>query len=124
MEQEITMLTGSYGNLKSASFKFNTSLESLSSISSSQPLLIPLSSSLYVNAKIKNQDSVIVDIGTGYFVEKTLPDAKKYYTEKVDFLSKSIESLGDQIVMKQKQYTMLIEVIQDKLRSLNNKAVE
>lgn len=33
-------------------------------------VLIPLTSSLYVPGKIKDTDNVIVDIGTGYFVEK------------------------------------------------------
>lgn len=33
-------------------------------------VLIPLTSSLYVPGKIKDTENVIVDIGTGYFVEK------------------------------------------------------
>jgi prefoldin alpha subunit len=33
-------------------------------------VLIPLTSSLYVPGRIKDTENVLVDIGTGYFVEK------------------------------------------------------
>lgn len=33
-------------------------------------ILIPLTSSLYVPGRIKDTDNVLVDVGTGYFVEK------------------------------------------------------
>lgn len=33
-------------------------------------ILIPLTSSLYVPGRLKDAENVIVDVGTGYFVEK------------------------------------------------------
>jgi len=33
-------------------------------------VLVPLTPSLYVPGKLKNVGSVLVDVGTGYFVEK------------------------------------------------------
>ena len=33
-------------------------------------ILVPLTSSLYVPGKLSNVETVIVDVGTGYFVEK------------------------------------------------------
>lgn len=35
-----------------------------------KPALIPLTGSLYVPGEIVNPDSVLVDVGTGYFVTK------------------------------------------------------
>lgn len=32
--------------------------------------LVPLTSSVYVDAKLENCDRVLVDIGTGYFIEQ------------------------------------------------------
>jgi len=32
-------------------------------------MLVPVTSSLYVNGTVMNPDKVLVDIGTGYFVE-------------------------------------------------------
>ena len=37
---------------------------------SDKKILIPLTSSLYVPGRIKDTENVIVDVGTGYYVEK------------------------------------------------------
>ena len=39
------------------------------------PILIPLTSSLYVPGKLTDLENVIVDVGTGYFVSKVRPTA-------------------------------------------------
>jgi len=33
-------------------------------------ILVPLTSSLYVPGKLKNAGKVLVDVGTGYYIEK------------------------------------------------------
>ena len=38
--------------------------------SPARPILIPLTSSLYVPGKLTDVDNVIIDVGTGYFVSK------------------------------------------------------
>jgi prefoldin alpha subunit len=35
-----------------------------------KPILVPLTSSLYVSGKLKNAGKVLVDVGTGYYIEK------------------------------------------------------
>ena len=47
------------------------------------PMLVPLTSSLYVPGTIFDKDKLIVELGTGYFVEKTIPDAKDLIERKV-----------------------------------------
>lgn len=34
-----------------------------------QPVMLPLTSSVYVNGTLASKESVLVDIGTGYFIE-------------------------------------------------------
>ena len=38
--------------------------------SAAKPLLVPLTSSLYVPGKLASSDNVLVDVGARYFVEK------------------------------------------------------
>ncbi|KAG9796046.1 hypothetical protein KCU88_g12, partial [Aureobasidium melanogenum] len=64
------------------------------------PLLIPLTTSLYVpgtlaaptstDSSSSSSSTVLVDIGTGFFVEKTPEDGIKFYTGKVDDLGKNL----------------------------------
>lgn len=37
------------------------------------PILVPLTPSLYVPGKLASTDTVLVDIGTGFYVEKVCP---------------------------------------------------
>ena len=41
----------------------------LYSVSADQPMLLPLTSALYVSAKLASHDSILLDIGTGYYAE-------------------------------------------------------
>ena len=46
-------------------------------------MLVPLTQSLYVPGRVKEPSRVIVDVGTGYYVEKSLPKAKEFMERKV-----------------------------------------
>jgi prefoldin alpha subunit len=37
---------------------------------SGRPILVPLTTSLYVPGKLADSENVIVDVGTGFYVEK------------------------------------------------------
>lgn len=55
--------------------------------------LIPLTGSMYVPGKIKDINNVIVDIGTGYYVEEDRESAKDYFKRKVEFVSEQMEKI-------------------------------
>lgn len=66
-------MTASYGQLKAAQAKFRTCIESVNAIkpeNAGKEILVPLTGSLYVPGTIADAQKVIVDIGTGYYVEK------------------------------------------------------
>ena len=54
-------------------------------------VLVPLTGSMYVPGKLTNPDKVTVDIGTGYYVEKSSKDAKDYFDRKVKFVTENME---------------------------------
>ena len=56
-------------------------------------ILVPLTQSLYVPGNLASTSTVIVDVGTGFYVEKTTSDAIKFYNGKVDNLSKNLGDL-------------------------------
>ena len=37
-----------------------------------QPVMLPLTSSVYVNGTLATKEAVLVDIGTGYYIEVSL----------------------------------------------------
>ncbi|KAJ3203337.1 Prefoldin subunit 5 [Entophlyctis luteolus] len=100
-----------------AQVKFNDSIESLDNIKerSGEKILIPLTSSLYVPGTLGDVDKVIVDIGTGYMMDKSIPDAKNFYKAKVGFLKENLDSLQETISQRESQYKVLTDVMNMKM---------
>lgn len=76
-------------------------------------ILIPASSSLYIPGKIKDNKKFLVDIGTGYYVEKEAADAIVFYTQKIEKLKK--ESVQIQEIIKDKTTASL--ALEQRLRA-------
>jgi prefoldin alpha subunit len=60
-----------------------TSIDDLASSSPDNRMLIPLNQSLYVPGTLSSNQRVIVELGTGYFCEKSVGDAKEMIDRKV-----------------------------------------
>jgi prefoldin alpha subunit len=74
--------------------------------------MVPLTPSLYVPGTIADTEKVLVDIGTGYFVEKNVLDAQALIDRKVGMITGNADNL--QAVARQKQKNL--EVIMDMMR--------
>lgn len=73
LEKEMELLSDSFTKLKDAQELFvqNISvLTSLKTVNPQQEALIPLTNSVFTIAQMADTSKVLVDIGTGYFVEK------------------------------------------------------
>jgi prefoldin alpha subunit len=73
LEKELQLLSQSFAKLKDAQDLFVqniATLSSLGSIDERTELLIPLTSSVFTVGKLLSTSTVMVDIGTGYYVEK------------------------------------------------------
>ena len=72
VEKDLQLLSESFGQLKGAQSNFAASVQSLESIRDSEgkKSLVPLTSSVYVDAELFGCDRVLVDIGTGYYIEQ------------------------------------------------------
>lgn len=112
LDDEISHLTQSYTSLRQAQAKFKDCLSSIvAGISSStvdKPLLVPLTSSLYVPGTLADTEKVVVDVGTGFYVEKSCADAKVFYESKVEELGRNIGDL-EKIVQGKAQNVRLVE---------------
>ena len=112
-DEELQHFTQSLQALNIAKNKFTDCITDIKSIANpkneNQKLLIPASASLYVPGKIKDNQQFMVDIGTGYYVEKNEKDAIAFYQKKIDKLNK--ESGQIQTIIKDKtQSSLAIEL--------------
>lgn len=73
LDLEIKQFTAMYGQLRLAYSRFQMCKNSVSQLTpenTKKISQIPLTASLYVPGHISDAEKVIVDIGTGYYVEK------------------------------------------------------
>lgn len=82
------------------------------------PVLVPLTSSMYVPGIIKKVDNVVIDIGTGYYAEKDLTSAKDYFKRKIEFVSEQLEKIETFGNEKSKIRDAIIDVMEIKIRGM------
>ena len=93
VRQELSHLTNSFAQLKQAQAKFRSCIESAKEVKPEnkgtvkpvtghrqhsvdklyavdKTILVPLTSSLYVPGKLRDMENVIIEVGTGYYVQK------------------------------------------------------
>jgi prefoldin alpha subunit len=121
LDAELTHLSTSFQSLRTAQSKFRDCINSLTSAfpsstpTSSPPLLVPLTSSLYVPGKLTDHEHVLVDVGTGFFVEKGIPEAKDFYERKVKDLGESLKDLEGVVEGKARNVRLVEEVMRVKV---------
>ena len=116
--EEINILTESLNSLGMAQKKFRDSLDNLEDVSSEnhkKEILVPMTTSMYVPGVIDCERSVIVDVGTGYYIEKTVEAAKKYFRRKIEFIGEQVEKIHPALQEKQKVRAMIMEAYTQKL---------
>ncbi|GIY25020.1 prefoldin subunit 5 [Caerostris darwini] len=72
---------------------------------------------MYVPGELNETKKVVIDIGTGYYVEKEIPDAIDYFKRKVKFVTTQIEKV--QQIMKEKLIAreVVIETMESKIQA-------
>eukprot|EP00699_Malawimonas_sp_californiana_P001513 EC715684.1.p1 GENE.EC715684.1~~EC715684.1.p1 ORF type:complete len:157 (+),score=23.74 EC715684.1:1-471(+) len=117
LENEIQHPASSLEQLIRAANQYNDSnrcLESIKSGNEGKETLIPLTSSLYVPGKLGDSKSVMLDIGTGYFVERTPKQAQEYVKRKIDLLKSNIEDVRKAVAMKKRNFEVVSMVLRQK----------
>ena len=105
LDDELQHLTASFQSLRAAQLKFRDCIKSLATglqkqgsggdagAAKPKPILVPLTSSLYVPGTLAATDRVLVDVGTGFYVEKRIPAAEAFYRRKIADLEANLKDL-------------------------------
>ncbi|XP_033098037.1 prefoldin subunit 5-like [Anneissia japonica] len=120
LEQEVDVLQNSLQQLKLAQGKFVDSLESLNKFkpeNEGKDILVPLTSSLYVPGQLSDVKTVLIDIGTGYYVEKSVEKSKEYFKRKIDFMTKQMDKAQPAMAEKFKLKQAVMEVMNIKYQA-------
>jgi prefoldin alpha subunit len=92
LQQRIGMVNAAITDLTYASL----TLDGMEKEKENAELLVPIGGNSYVKAKISDTNKIIVGLGAGVSVEKTLVDAKATLKERLDELEKTMNSAQQQ----------------------------
>jgi prefoldin alpha subunit len=92
LQQRISMVNAALTDLTYASM----TLDGIDKEKENAELLVPIGGNSYVKAKISDTTKIIVGVGAGVSVEKTLQEAKATLKERLDELGKTMNSAQQQ----------------------------
>lgn len=78
---------------------------------------------MYVVGKLAETSTVLVDIGTGYYAQKSISDAKDYFNGRVTYVTEQMEKIQELRHDKSKIRDITADVIEMKLQSQMQKEV-
>lgn len=85
LQQRLSMLNAALTDLSYA----NMTLESVEQEKENAEMLVPIGGSSYISVKLADANKVVVGLGAGVSVEKTLPEAKVIVKERIEELEKT-----------------------------------
>jgi prefoldin alpha subunit len=92
LQQRIGMINAAITDLTYA----NMTLDDLEKEKEGAELLIPIGGNSYIKVKLASSDKVVVGMGAGVSIEKTLPEAKTIVQERLGELEKTMGSAQQQ----------------------------
>ena len=110
-ESRLQALSSRYAQLRAAAARLNASqsaVSELSPASEGKEVMVPLTESVYVPGKIRDPNKLLVEIGTGFFVEKSSKETTAFLDRKLKLCDSNSENV-----------TKIIQVTQQNLESIN-----
>lgn len=92
LQQRISMVNAAITDLTYA----NMTLDGIEKEKENAEMLVPIGGGSYVKAKIADTNKIIVSMGSGVSIEKTLQEAKTTLKERLDELEKTMNSAQQQ----------------------------
>jgi len=121
LKSELELFSNSMQQLRIATSKFQESLQSVAKLDGTEDghdVMVPMTSSLYVAGKLKDTDCLLIDVGTGYFVEKNREEAIEYFQRKIEFIGKQMETIQGYLKQKVLAKQKVDETLQAKVAQL------
>ncbi|CAD8193783.1 unnamed protein product [Paramecium octaurelia] len=106
IEDEVQQLSQSLSQFRIANAKYDESkviLKRLDQTPKDNELLVPITASLYVPGRLISPQSIMIDYGTGYFVERNTEQGYHFCDRKLQFLKESQDKISN-IINQKKQF--------------------
>jgi prefoldin alpha subunit len=126
-QEEVQSLTANYAALRDGMARYQEAKVAVGAMgrkAEGREILVPLTQSLYVPGKVIDGDTLLVDIGTGYYAEKNQKDTEEFLTRKAGMVETNLTSLREVIDMKRKAYDTLVMFMRQRMAQIEANRAE
>lgn len=123
-ESRIQALTSRFSQLRAAAARLGASQMAVSELtpaSEGKEVMVPLTESVYVPGKIRDPTKLLVEIGTGFYVEKTSKDTTAFLDRKLKLVDANTDQLTKAISVTQQNLESIAVAMQGKLLEIRAK---
>lgn len=123
-EARLEALGTRYAALRAAAARLSASMSAVSEITPSsegKEVLVPLTESVYVPGQIREPNKLLVDIGTGFYVEKTSKETTGFLDRKLKIVDANSENITKAVAATRQNIESLTMAMQGKLLEIRAK---
>jgi prefoldin alpha subunit len=117
-EQQVQALTNQYARLRAAAARLSASDQAVLEFDPSfegKEVMVPLTASLYVPGKIRDPTKVLIELGTGFFAEKSTKDCSDFLQRKLALVDTNSENITHAIQNSRQNLESIAGAMQGKM---------
>lgn len=122
LQREVEIISASLVQLSNAVQRLSASrdnAERIGKMEKDTDIMVPITSSIYVPGKLEDTSKVLIDIGTGFFVEKSPEAAKEHFAKRASILKEEQDRTTQLHTQKRQQLEAVSAVLQRKTAELS-----
>ncbi len=96
-------------------FNLKANLETVSNLNSNSESLIPLGSGIFLKGELKDTETVVINVGVGICVEKTVEEAKETVSNQLNEVTVVLEQINEDL--EETKHKLMD--LQNELQSMN-----
>lgn len=86
----------------------------LSKMETGKQIMVPLTNAIYVPGNLSDVSKVLIDVGTGFYVEKTPQEAEQYFARRATLLKEEQDKTTQLHTQKRQHLEAVTAVLQRK----------
>jgi len=126
LDEEVRFLNSNAEAILGALRSFQDTRKCVEGISASKDpnaeVLIPLTTSAYVKGNLVTNETVLIDIGTGYFIEVATEKAEKFVDKRIGLLNEKFGESSKILMEKRQMCEVVSSALKKKLEQANQRA--
>lgn len=117
LQREVELISTSLAQLSNAVQRLTASKDNaaqLAKMQNGKDIMVPLTNAIYVPGNLSDVSKVLIDIGTGFYVEKTPQEAEQYFARRATLLKEEQDKTTQLHTQKRQHLEAVTAVLQRK----------